>query len=96
MKKILEDIDDEVEDTHEGLYLEIDDDEVYIKKKIKHKDSITKKIQKMYSNYGMDTSGMSDDEFQRIREMYLSLKKDIDSDLKNSEKFKDVFSEDIL
>lgn len=62
----------------------------------KKMDSITKKIIKIYQNYGLDISDMSVEEFDRMKEMYQQKKSDIDADLKQSEKFINDFSEDIL
>jgi hypothetical protein len=60
------------------------------------KESIFKKIEKMYENYGMDISNMSEEEFDRLIEMYSGPNHDIDVDLKKSEKFKNVFSDDVI
>jgi len=60
------------------------------------KDSISKKLEKMYQNYGINTSDMSDDEFDRIKESYLKEGKDLDDDLKKSEQFKERFENDIV
>lgn len=59
-------------------------------------DNITKKIIKIYQNYGIDVSSMSDDEFERIRKMYEKLGADIDKDLNNSEQHSSKFVENIL
>ena len=59
-------------------------------------DPVVKKIIKMYENYGIDVSNISEEEFDRIKNLYKSTKKDINSDLKNSEKFKGRFDDDII
>jgi hypothetical protein len=59
-------------------------------------DSLKKKLEKIYKNYGLDTSNMSDDEFERMREFYCQNGKDIDEDLKESERHKDRFVDDIV
>ena len=66
------------------------------RKPAQEKDSLTKKIEKMYHNYGIDTSNMSDEEFERMREQYLDKGKDIDADLRESERFKERFADDIV
>ena len=66
------------------------------RKPAQEKDALTKKIEKMYQNYGIDTSSMSDEEFERMKEQYLIKGKDINSDLKESEKFKERFVNDIV
>ncbi len=64
------------------------------KKNLLENDEIIKKLEKMYQNYWIDTSNMDEEEWERLRKQYL--KKDLDSDLKKSEKYKDQFSEDIV
>ena len=59
-------------------------------------EAFVKKLEQMYQNYGIDTSNMSDDEFERLRKMYRRKGRDIDKDLKDSEKFKDRFENDIV
>jgi hypothetical protein len=59
-------------------------------------DPVTKKIIKMYENYGMDVSNMSEEEFERIKSLYKTMKKDIDKDLRDSEKYKGSFGDDIM
>lgn len=58
-------------------------------------DSLTKKIIRLYKNYGLNIANMSEDELLRIKKKYLKSGK-IDDDLKLSEKYIDKFSEDIL
>jgi hypothetical protein len=67
-----------------------------IKKKQPEKDALVRKIETMYRNYGLDTSNMSEDEFDRIKRSYQETGKSIDVDIKASEKFKKRFSEDIM
>jgi hypothetical protein len=59
-------------------------------------DPVIKKLIKMYGNYGMDISNMSEDEFERLKNLYLHPSKNLDSDLKESEKHKDRFVDDIM
>jgi hypothetical protein len=60
-------------------------------------DSTTKKLIKMYKNYGIDISNMSDEEFERMRQLYERNRNvDIDSDLVDSEQHSDTYSDDIL
>lgn len=59
-------------------------------------DALTKKIIKMYKNYGLDVSNMSDEEVSRIREKYDKMGTNIDEDLKKSEKYSGNFSDHIL
>lgn len=58
-------------------------------------DTLIKKILRMYKNYGLDISDMSEEEFIRVRREY-EKKCSIDKDLKESEKFADKFTEDII
>ena len=67
-----------------------------MKKAPSEQDSFYKKIEKMYHNYGIDTSNMSEEEFERIKVQYLSSGKSIEQDIKNSEKFKEQFADDIV
>lgn len=62
------------------------------------KDIVTKKIIKMYQNYGIDVADMSDEEFNRIKESYTNpkTKSNIDTDLKKSEQFIEIYKEDII
>jgi len=60
------------------------------------KSGLAKKIESMYQNYGIDTSNMSDEEFDRICDLYRRQKEDIDADLKKSEEFKERFEDDIV
>ena len=60
------------------------------------RETIFKKIEKMYENYGMDITNMSEEEFERLIETYLNQHHNIDEDLKKSEKYKNVFSDDII
>lgn len=62
----------------------------------KQPDSVTKKIMKIYKNYGLDINPMSDEEFARMKELYRQKKENIDEDLKKSEKFYKEYSEDII
>ena len=59
-------------------------------------DSLARKIIKMYANYGMDTTGMAEDELERLKEIYSDGKSNIDADLKQSEKYAGKFVDDIL
>lgn len=64
------------------------------KKKNFEKDEIIRKLEKMYQNYGIDTSNMDEEEWERLKKQYQ--KKDLDSDLKKSEEYKDKFLDDIV
>lgn len=66
------------------------------KNKVQKKDILSRKIEKIYHNYGIDTSDMTEEEFDRIKVEYLFGKSNIDKDLKESEKFKNIFKEDIV
>jgi hypothetical protein len=66
-------------------------------KKSNPEDAIIKKIKQLYSNYGIDISDMSDDEFSRIKDQYLEKKVGaLDDDLKASEKYIPDFAEKII
>jgi hypothetical protein len=67
-----------------------------MRKHYQEKDALSKKIEKMYQNYGLDTSNMTDDEFERMKSQYINNGKNIDVDLKESEKFKERFANDIV
>tara|TARA_R110000824_G_scaffold59797_1_gene160287 strand:+ start:41 stop:271 length:231 start_codon:yes stop_codon:yes gene_type:complete len=61
------------------------------------KDELIEKIKEMYSNYGIDISNMSDDEFERIKEQYLKRQdSSIDKDLKRSKKYIPDFCDKII
>ena len=50
----------------------------------------------MYKNYGIDISNMAEEEFERMKELYVHRGEDIDFHLKESEKYSGKFVEDIL
>lgn len=66
------------------------------RKPSQEKSPLAKKIEKMYQNYGINTADMSDEEFERICDLYRKHRRDIDVDLKKSEKHKDRFEDDIV
>lgn len=55
-----------------------------------------RKVERMYQNFGIDTSNMSEEELQAIVDKYIRLKKDLDADLAQSEKHKDKFEDDLI
>lgn len=70
-----------------------------MKKKTKStsdKDDFLKKIERLYQNYGMDTSSMDEEEFIRLKSLYQKRGQDIDQDLASSEKYKDRFADDLV
>lgn len=68
------------------------------KKNGEKKDDITKKIIKIYQNYGIDIADMSDEEFDRIKKSYINPENELnlDVDLEKSEKYIEKFKEDII
>ena len=58
-------------------------------------DSITKKLIKIFKNYGLNINSMSDEEFMRMSDLY-EKNNSIDEDLRNSEEASDEYSEDII
>ena len=64
--------------------------------KQKEKNENCKKIEQLYQNYGIDTSNMTDEEFERLDEMYSKFGRNLDADLRESEKHKDKYSEDVI
>jgi hypothetical protein len=66
------------------------------KNKNSKEDILIKKIKKLYTNYGINTDDMDEEEFKRICDQYLSKKKNIDQDIKNSESVKNKFLDDII
>lgn len=65
-----------------------------IEEKKKEKDSFLKKLEKLYHNYGIDISDIDEDELERLKKSYLSPGKNIDNDIKESEVYKEKFSEE--
>lgn len=59
-------------------------------------DILIKKIIKMYKNYGLDVSNMSDEELSRIKKAYIDGDLSIDKDLRSSEKYSGKFIDNIL
>lgn len=55
-----------------------------------------KKLKKMYENYGINTSDMSDEEFDRLYKQYLNSNKNLNEDLKDSEKYSHIFDDDMI
>lgn len=66
------------------------------KKGQKEKDDLTRKIERLYQNYGIDTSNMEEDELDRLKSSYKKKAKSIDEDLKKSEIHKDKYTDDIV
>ncbi len=64
------------------------------KKNSPEKDEFFKKLEKLYQNYGIDTSNMDEEEWERLKQQYRG--KNLDADLKESEKYKDQFLDDIV
>jgi hypothetical protein len=60
------------------------------------KDDLTKKIEKIYLNYGIDISDIDEDELERLKQKYAQNKKQLEQDLKESEKHKDSFVDDVI
>jgi hypothetical protein len=63
------------------------------KKKSKF-DIELKKIRKIYENYGIDTSDMSEEELDRIYHQYKKTNRSIENDVRESERYSAVFDED--
>lgn len=59
-------------------------------------ESAIRKIKKIYENYGINTTDMSEEELDRLYQQYMSSGKSLDDDLKESEKFSSLFEEDII
>lgn len=55
-----------------------------------------KKIKKIYENYGINTSDMSDEELDRLYHQYSKKNKSIDDDLRQSEKCSSQFGDDVI
>ena len=62
----------------------------------REKSEFCKKIEELYHNYGIDTSNMTDEEFEDIERAYSQMGKDLDADLLESEKHRDKFADDII
>jgi hypothetical protein len=65
-------------------------------KRKRERNNFCKKLEELYHNYGIDTSNMDEEEFQSIYDLYNTTGRDIDQDLRESEKHKDKFAEDII
>lgn len=60
-------------------------------------DILKAQIDKLYSNYGIDITDMNEEEYLRIINSYENDSKKLAKDVRESEKFKDQFSdEDII
>nr|BDD46174.1 hypothetical protein 11 [bacterium] len=60
-------------------------------------DQVIQKIKKLYSNYGIDISDMTEEEFFRIRAKYLQRPDgDLDRDLEESQKHIATFHDRII
>lgn len=67
------------------------------KKKTTKIDPDIKKIKKLYENYGINTTDMSEEEFERLVQQYRAQGKSLEKDLKESEKYSSIFGdEDII
>lgn len=45
-----------------------------------------KKVNKIYENYGLEVDGMAEEEMSRVYRYYIDKKKQLEKDLKDSEK----------
>jgi len=59
-------------------------------------DPFLKKLIRLYKNYGLDISNMSEEEVERIRDRYDRTESSLDIDLKKSEKYSNKYAEDII
>lgn len=57
-------------------------------------ESDIKKIKKIYENYGIDTSDMSEEELDRIYHEYKRNGRSIEGDVKESDKYSSILNED--
>ncbi len=63
----------------------------------KKADPVTKKIMRIFKNYGLDINSMSDDEFERMKGLYRNkTASELDKDLEASEVFSEEYSENII
>lgn len=65
-------------------------------KKKRGNTHIQDKIERLYTNYGIDTSTMGEEEFDRLVEEYSRKPENLEADLQKSEEYKDKFSEDLI
>lgn len=64
------------------------------KKKVTKYDLEIRKIKKIYQNYGINTDDMSEEELDRLYHDYRKGKSNLESDIKDSEKYSSTFTED--
>jgi uncharacterized membrane protein len=57
-------------------------------------DSIKAKLDKIYHNYGIYTSEMTDEEYNRLISYYIDNPKELDVDYKKSVKYAEQFPEE--
>ena len=57
-------------------------------------DLIKKKLDKMYENYGIDSSGMDDGDLSRVVRYYFENKEELDSDYEESKRYSGRFDDD--
>jgi|TARA_Y100000034_G_scaffold135742_1_gene208884 hypothetical protein len=49
-------------------------------------EKIKKKVNRIYENYGLEVDGMAEEEMSRVYRYYIDEKKQLEKDLKDSEK----------
>lgn len=57
-------------------------------------EKVKKKVRKMYRNYGINVSEITDDEFNRVSEYYFNNVKELEVDYKKSTKHQDLYADE--
>ncbi len=57
-------------------------------------ERIKKKVDEMYENYGIDPTGMDEEDLSRVYKYYFGKKEELESDYEQSKKHTGLFDED--
>lgn len=59
-------------------------------------ESEVEKLKRIFQNYGLNILDMTEEEFERLYKSYKESGKDINKDLRDSEKFSGKYDDDII
>ena len=57
-------------------------------------ERIKKKVDEMYENYGIDPTGMDEEDLSRVYKYYFGKKEELEADYEQSKKHAGIFDED--
>ena len=57
-------------------------------------EKIKKKVDEMYENYGIESTGMDEEDLSRVYKYYFNKREELESDYEQSKKHAGIFDED--